>query len=162
MNLHGDRSATNSSYCFVPGMMNQGQAVGNNVLVFRVIQKGGLLPFGGVKFTGGIVTPATTSSFSYKKEEDSNYVNICSSCFISYNWTAISEAFTSCSLDVRLWRTNPRGFLPVDFAKGLIETVPNPKPVRVKTRWKLYECLENSSRSTLKRCLVWPINNNNK
>lgn len=137
--------------------MNQGQAVGNDVLVCRVIQKGGLLPFGGVKFIGGMVTPATTSSLSYKKEEDTNYVNICLTCFISYNWTAVSETFTSCSFDVRLWRTNPRGFLPVDFARGLFETVPNPKPIRVKTRWKLYECLENSSRGTLKRCLVWHV-----
>lgn len=58
-------------------MMNQGQAVGNKVVFFLVIQYGGLLPFGGAKFIGGIVTPATTSSLSYKKEDGIIFVNIC-------------------------------------------------------------------------------------
>lgn len=61
-------AATYLSYCCLPGMLNQGHAVGNNVLVFLVIQNGGLLPFGGAKFTGGIVTPETTSSWPYKKK----------------------------------------------------------------------------------------------
>lgn len=69
-------AATNFSCCCLPGMLNQGHAVGNNVLVFLVIQNGGLLPFGGAIFTGGIVTPATTSSWSYKNKMNAIVVNV--------------------------------------------------------------------------------------
>lgn len=69
-------AATNLSYCCPPGMLNQGHAVGNNVLLFLVIQNGGLLPFGGAKFTGGIVTPATTSSWPYTKKMNTIFVNV--------------------------------------------------------------------------------------
>lgn len=54
---------------FLPGTLNQGNAVGKNVLLFLVIQNGGLLPFGGATFTGGMVTPATTSSWPDKNRK---------------------------------------------------------------------------------------------
>lgn len=153
-------------YCFLPGTLNQRNAVGKNVLVFLVIQNGGLLPFGGATFTGGIVTPATTSSWPNKNRKCTpslwTFEILVHSFFrrwhLFYNSTVDKKRFTCCCcFCARPLRTNIWRHQPVDFmTRELLETVPNSEPIRINVGWKLDECLENTSTGCLECCPARP------